>query len=186
MEKQIDYRRAYETYLDRFDTNCGEMALGAFVKFGRTMISKLSPDEFPARLDRYLLMHRTCKSMLESGATINDAMVDEFQDASCWMALEPPNVVLMFKGELGDPRRVSGVPPTEPPSPFADEATEEVDINVTIDIDPVAEGDEVLEAEVSLADVEDESTGTIRRAPLDTAKDERRAVAQKFGLGEKR
>lgn len=100
---EIDYKAAYASYVQRFAERFGERPVGAFVKFGRHMVQKLSESEFAPRLDAYVKLHRACKKMIDSGATISDALVLDFVEASAWIAVEAPNIHGMFRGELGDP-----------------------------------------------------------------------------------
>ena len=103
-ELDIDYEAGFRMYLDRFTEKFGERPDGAFVKFGRHMVKKLTVEEFPPKLDHYVKMHRACKKMLESGSTISDALVLDFDEAAAWVAVQAPNVMAMFRGEMGDPK----------------------------------------------------------------------------------
>ena len=103
-EQDIDYSTAYTKYVERFDRRFGERSVGAFVKFGRAMVQKLAPADFKKRLDEYVRLHRACKRMIETGSTISDALVLDFQDAAAWVVVEAPNIHAMFRGEMADPR----------------------------------------------------------------------------------
>jgi hypothetical protein len=105
----VDIERAYSAYLERFRTQFGERPEGTFVKFGKHMIQKLTRDEFDERLHQYLEMHDATKTMLSSGATINDAVVLEYDEASAWISLKAPDMMTMFKGEIGDPNVATGL-----------------------------------------------------------------------------
>ena len=98
-----DYDAAYKLYLDRFRARFGEKPEGSFVRMGKHMVQKLSAADLRARLDHYVVMHAACKRMLESGSTISDATVLEFDEAAAWIAIQAPNLLEMFSGELGDP-----------------------------------------------------------------------------------
>src|SRR5678815_2665670 len=98
-----DYEAAYQLYLDRFRTRFGERPEGAFVRMAKHMVQKLSAKDFAGRLDHYVVMHAACKKMMEGGTTISDATVHEFDEAAAWIAIQAPNLLDMFKGELGDP-----------------------------------------------------------------------------------
>jgi len=98
----LDVDAAYTAYLDRFEKRFGSRALGSFAKFGRTMVQKLDRSQFEDRLRRYLEMHSACKKMLASGATISDAVVLEFEESAAWIVLQPPDLMKMFRGELGE------------------------------------------------------------------------------------
>ena len=102
----IDVDTAFKSYVVRFENRLGEKAPGAFAKFGNTMIQRLTRDEFPERLDQYLHWHKECKRLLGSGATISDALVLEFEEASAWIAIDPPKILDLFSGELGVPEEM--------------------------------------------------------------------------------
>lgn len=104
----VDLDNAYEAYLSRFGERFGDKEPGAFVKFEKHMVQKLSREEFPPRLEQYLELHRTCKEMLATGATINDALVLEFDEAAAWLAIQAPDMMQMFSGEMGDPNVATG------------------------------------------------------------------------------
>ncbi len=100
----IDVERAWQSYETRFRNRFGDdKTPGDYVKFGKHMVQRLDRQAFEARLEDYVSWHQECKSSLESGATISDALILEFEEAAAWIALEPPKVLDMFKGELGDP-----------------------------------------------------------------------------------
>jgi hypothetical protein len=101
---EIDYESAYAMYVERFGTRFGDRPDGAFVKFGKHMVKKLPRMEFEQRLTSYVRLHKACKKMLESGSTISDALVLDFDEAAAWVAVEAPNIHSMFRGEMGDPR----------------------------------------------------------------------------------
>jgi len=100
----IDVERAWQSYETRFQNRFGdEKSPGDYVKFGKHMIQRLDRQTFEARLEDYVRWHQECKTSLESGTTISDALILEFEEAAAWIALQPPNVLDMFKGEMGDP-----------------------------------------------------------------------------------
>ena len=102
----IDADTAFTSYVARFENRCGEKPVGSFAKFGNTMIQRLSREEFPERLEKYLHWHKECKRLLGSGATISDALVLEFEEASAWIAIDAPNILALFSGELGVPEEM--------------------------------------------------------------------------------
>ncbi len=102
----IDVDTAFSSYNSRFESSFGQgKAPGDFVKFGNHMIQRLSVGEFPDRLENYLSWHRECKKLLGSGHTISDALVMEFEEASAWLIIEPPRILDLFSGELGNPEK---------------------------------------------------------------------------------
>ncbi len=115
----IDIDTAFASYVARFENHFGPKKPGAFAKFGNTMIQRLSRDDFPERLDQYLHWHRECKRLLGSGATISHVLVLEFEEASAWLAIEPPKILDLFSGELGQPEEMVTAVGTV--SPKADE-----------------------------------------------------------------
>jgi hypothetical protein len=100
---QYDTDAAYEAYLLRFAEYFGEKPEGAFVKFGKHMVQKLSREQFPRYLENYLNMHEACKRMLVSGETISDDLMLEYSEAAAWLAIQAPNLLEMFRGEVGEP-----------------------------------------------------------------------------------
>lgn len=98
----IDVEQAFSSYEARFVERFGDKPAGAFVKNGKAMIQRLSRGEFPERLQAYLHWHGQCRSLLGSGATISDALVLEFEEASRWLVIEPPDVLALFNGEIGE------------------------------------------------------------------------------------
>lgn len=103
-ELEIDYEAAYGMYEERFVERFGPRPAGAFVKFGRHMVKHLDQKEFAQRIDGYVRLHRACKKMIETGSTISDALVLDFDEAAAWVAVQAPNIHAMFTGEMGDPR----------------------------------------------------------------------------------
>lgn len=102
-EKTYDLDAAYELYLGRFAERFGDKPLGAFVKFEKQMVTKLARGEFAERLAEYLRMHEACTQVLTSGATISDAIVMELAEVAAWVCVKAPDLLGMFRGELGDP-----------------------------------------------------------------------------------
>ncbi|MEO0325814.1 MAG: hypothetical protein AAF447_22875 [Myxococcota bacterium] len=98
----LDVDAAFTSYLRRFSRHYGAKLPGTFVRFGRHMVQKLDREGFEDRMTAYLGWHRECGRVLESGATISDAAVLEFEESAAWLALEVPNLLELFDGELGD------------------------------------------------------------------------------------
>ena len=99
----LDVDAAFASYLRRFSRQFGAKLPGTFVRFGHHMVQKRDRDGFETRLDEYLGWHRECSRVLDSGSTISDAAVLEFEEAAAWLVLRVPNLVDLFEGELGDP-----------------------------------------------------------------------------------
>lgn len=110
-EQEIDYDAGFRMYTERFAERFGERPAGAFVKFGRHMVKSLDARDFKERIDAYVRLHRACKRMLETGSTISDALVLDFDEAAAWVSVQAPNVHAMFRGEMGDPRLAAPVRP---------------------------------------------------------------------------
>ena len=102
-DTSYDLDAAYGLYLERFTERFGEKPLGAFVKLDKHMVTKLARGEFSARLAEYLRMHEACKQMLSAGTTISDGIVIDFGEAAAWVCVQAPDLLAMFRGELGDP-----------------------------------------------------------------------------------
>ncbi|MGF1466333.1 MAG: hypothetical protein ACFCGT_09375 [Sandaracinaceae bacterium] len=112
---EIDYEAAFARYEARCAEALGDAKVGAYAKLGRTLVQRLSEDEFPARLDRYVELHEACREMIESGATISDALVHDFEEAAAWVAVEAPDIYAMFRGEIGTVEEAA--PPSRPSAP---------------------------------------------------------------------
>ena len=96
-----DVDAAYESYLERFKSLFGDKAEGTFVKFGHTLVQRLGRADFEARLRNYVEVRTRCRSMLESGSTISDAVTLDFEEAAAWLVLKALNLLDMFSGEMG-------------------------------------------------------------------------------------
>lgn len=117
----IDYEQGFAMYVVRFDARFGPREPGAFVKFGRHMVTRLDPAAFRPRLDEYVRLHRACKRMLDGGSTISDALVLDFAEAAAWVVVEAPDIHGMFRGEMGDPEHAA---PTRAPGSGRDPRAE--------------------------------------------------------------
>ncbi|MFW5920691.1 MAG: hypothetical protein ACOCUS_02535 [Polyangiales bacterium] len=104
---EYDLDAAYQAYLARFRERFGDKPDGSFVKFGNHMVQKLTREQFPDRLQTYLDMQKACKQMLSSGSTISDDLMLEYDEAAAWVAIKAPNLLELFRGELGDPDPMS-------------------------------------------------------------------------------
>ena len=103
LDNDYDLDAGYQLYLERFTALFGDKPPGAFAKLGRHMISKLTAAQFAERLPEYVRLHHACTAMLTSGATISDAIVMEFAEVAAWVCVKAPDLLGMFRGELGDP-----------------------------------------------------------------------------------
>lgn len=99
----VNVDTAFNFYLERFRRTFGAVDARTTVKFHEQSIRLLSREEFEACLSRYLDVHAACKSMIDEGSTMNDAVITELREVAAWIALDPPDMLAMFRGELGDP-----------------------------------------------------------------------------------
>ena len=97
-----DLDQDFESYVTRFRELFDDRPEGTFVKYGHTLIQRLGKDEFESRLENYRQLKVRCRTMLESGATISDAITLDFEEAASWLAVEAPNLLELFYGEMGD------------------------------------------------------------------------------------
>ena len=98
-----DYEAGYRLYLERFHARFGELPEGSPATLEGVAIQKLSRAQFKERLDQYVVAHGACRKMISGGSTISEPVAVAFQLAAAWIAIEPPDVLAMFRGELGDP-----------------------------------------------------------------------------------
>jgi len=110
MDLNIDH--AFDAYNARFNGEFGSKPIGSFSKFSNVMVQRLEKNEFGQRLSDYLEMHAAVKRILDIGATISDDICLEFQERACWLVIQAPNILDMFKGEVGDPSVARGEQPS--------------------------------------------------------------------------
>ena len=79
----------YLSYLARFETQVGALAVGAYGKFNGKLVRKLSPEEFAKRYDEYTRFARTYQEILERGDTLNDALTKLLRERQLELLLEP-------------------------------------------------------------------------------------------------
>ena len=85
-----DLPARYHEYLERVSKELGDIAVGAFAKFGGKLIKKLSFEEFtPAFLEHAELV-KSYYDSLERGDTINDVVLRLIRDKSAALILPPP------------------------------------------------------------------------------------------------
>ncbi len=97
----MDIKAAYTSYLDRVNEQYPQKSVGDFVKFGQTMVQKLDQKGFEDRLNTFMELRLRCKQMLDSGSTISDVVMLEFEEATAWLFLRAPNLLELFSGEIG-------------------------------------------------------------------------------------
>ena len=91
----------YDAYNARFEKRFGDKAPGIYVKFSTFLIARLTRVEFSTRFQDYNELHLQCVEMLREGATLNDTLMREYQEAAAWLAIDPPNLNDLFRGEMG-------------------------------------------------------------------------------------
>ena len=74
---------AYQSYLARFDSAAGPVAVGATAKFHGRLVRKLSAAEF-AKLDS------TYRGIIARGDTINDAVVKLWRERRAELLIDDP------------------------------------------------------------------------------------------------
>jgi hypothetical protein len=80
----------YHEYLDRFATEIGDVAAGAFAKFAGKLIKKLSFEEFTPAYIEYTEMADRYRETLERGDTINDVVLKILREQAASLVLKPP------------------------------------------------------------------------------------------------
>lgn len=87
-----DLPARYHEYLERVTAELGDVAVGAFAKFGGKLIKKLSFEEFtPAYLEYTDLATRYYDS-IDRGDTINDVVLRLIRDKAAGLLLPPPKL----------------------------------------------------------------------------------------------
>jgi hypothetical protein len=67
-------RNDYQTYVQRFDTEVGSLAVGAYGKWQGRLIRKLSADEFAQKHGEFVRLDTHYRESLERGDTLNDVV----------------------------------------------------------------------------------------------------------------
>ena len=80
----------YHEYLERFTREVGDVAVGAFAKFGGKLIKKLSFEEFTPAYIEYIEMHDRYQDSLDRGDTINDVVLKLLREQAANLVLKPP------------------------------------------------------------------------------------------------
>jgi hypothetical protein len=78
----------YETYLARFDTEVGSIAVGAYGKWKGRLVRKLAREEFAAKRAEFDTLDRTYRGILERGDTINDAVARLWRERGAELLVE--------------------------------------------------------------------------------------------------
>ena len=85
-----DLADRYHEYLERWQREAPDVAVGAFTKFSGRLIKKLSFEEFTPILVEYLEMASRYQETLERGDTINDIVLKVLRDQAAQLMLQPP------------------------------------------------------------------------------------------------
>ena len=80
----------YDEYLARCAAKLGDLAAGAFVKFGGRLIKKLTFEEFTPAYLEYTEMLEHYTASLDRGDTVNDLVLRLLRDKAAGLVLDPP------------------------------------------------------------------------------------------------
>src|SRR5688572_26766132 len=84
-----ELQAAYQGYLDRFDKLVGPRKVGQYGTWQKHLVKKFSLDEFQQRFEAYQKLEKVCRHILETGATMNDAVTQALEEAAAEILLEP-------------------------------------------------------------------------------------------------
>ena len=84
-----DTQAAYQAYLERFDRLVGPRPVGQYGTWKKHLVKKFSLDEFRQRHEAFLKLEKVCHHILETGATMNDAVTQALDDAAAEILIEP-------------------------------------------------------------------------------------------------
>jgi hypothetical protein len=85
-----DLADRYHDYLERWQREAGDVAVGTFVKFSGKLIKKLSFEEFTPILVEYVEMASRYQDSIDRGDTINDVVHKVLRDQAAQLMLPPP------------------------------------------------------------------------------------------------
>lgn len=83
-----DTQAAYQAYLERFDRLVGPRPVGQYGTWKKHLVKKFSLEEFSQRHEAFLKLEKVCHHILETGATMNDAVTQALDDAAAEILLE--------------------------------------------------------------------------------------------------
>ena len=81
---------AYQTYLARFDSAVGPVAVGATAKFHGRLVRKLSAAEFATKNGEFAKLDSTYRGIIARGDTINDAVVKLWRERRAELLIDDP------------------------------------------------------------------------------------------------
>jgi len=81
---------AYEEYLQRFDSQIGEVEIGGFSKHNGQLVKKLAYEEFEPLYREYSEMRDAYIESLKRGDTINDLVVKLVREFATKLILSSP------------------------------------------------------------------------------------------------
>ncbi|MEM6962571.1 MAG: hypothetical protein AAF550_12650 [Myxococcota bacterium] len=99
---ELNKNTAFRAYETRFARRFGDRSVGTYVKFGTYLVTRLDRKSFGERLSSYMTVHQTVRRVLEDGTTISDALAFEFRERAAWIAMDAPNLLELFSGDVGD------------------------------------------------------------------------------------
>lgn len=89
MPVATDAQAAYQEYLARYESLVGHREVGQYGKWGKHLVKKFSADEFRERHEQFVKLEGVCRHIVETGATMNDAVTAAYKDAAAEILLEP-------------------------------------------------------------------------------------------------
>jgi hypothetical protein len=84
-----DLPARYHAYIERFEKKLGKLPAGAFAKFGRRLIKKLTLEEFTPAYLEYQDMRMHYLSSVERGDTIDDVVLRALREQAANLVLSP-------------------------------------------------------------------------------------------------
>ncbi|MBI2897046.1 MAG: hypothetical protein HYY06_26045 [Deltaproteobacteria bacterium] len=80
---------AYQEYLARYESLVGHREVGQYGKWGKHLVKKYSAEEFRERYEQFMKLEGVCRHIVETGATMNDAVTAAYKEAAAEILLEP-------------------------------------------------------------------------------------------------
>lgn len=80
----------FKAYLERFESEIGEVEFGSFAKYNGQLVQKLRYDEFAELHHDYHEVKDTYFESLQRGDTINDLVVKLMRELATKLVLESP------------------------------------------------------------------------------------------------
>lgn len=83
-----DYDKEYQRYLDRFTQQVGEFQVGQLGRYRGRLVKKYPPEEFGAKVERYMAMGQRFNAIVSAGDTMDDTLALDLRALEIELVME--------------------------------------------------------------------------------------------------